>query len=155
MSHSPTNVEYGRSARFERISIEPFFNDDNIEAVRSQVQWFQHAFRVSDDFFVELLNIERREFTDWEKENGFLSKDKQDLLREFWQMTLHLMSFYDYDMVRLRELFQYQTERASSQSQFAPPWAGSSLRNYLAKTGPRSIREVGLWIQALRYANWY
>ena len=144
----------------DKIVVELFFNDDSNEALLSQVQWFQLRFNVGDNFFQDMLNIERAEFAEWKYEHGFLSKDKQNLIREFWQMMLHLMSFYDYDMSRMREVFQrealgHQEERSHSNWRSGPPWIGTSLKNYLEKTGPRSIRKVNRWIQALRYANWY
>ena len=144
-----------REAQYEGIAVEPFFNDDTNEAILSQVQWFEKSLRVDDSFFLDMLNLERREFTQWKYERGILSSDKQNLLREFWQMMLHMMSFYDYDMTRVSEAFHYEGEHHSAQSTFGPPWTGTSLRNYLEKTGPRSIQEVNHWIQALRYGNWY
>lgn len=142
-------------AQYDGITVEPFFNDDSNDALLSQVQWFEKSLRVDDDFFLDMLNLERREFSQWKYERGSLSSDKQDLLKEFWQMMLHMMSFYDYDMTRVAEAFHYTGEGHFEHSTFGPPWTGTSLRNYLEKAGPISIRKVNHWIQALRYGNWY
>lgn len=147
---------HGRQNDYARIRVEPFFSEDTNEALLSQVQWFQTRFSVNDDFFVDMLNLEKRTFGSWKYDSGFLSKDKQKLLNEFWEMLMHVMSFYDYDLGLVRLLFQQAGgERTSDVSPLDPPWAGTSLRNYLEKTGPQSIREANQWIQTLRYSNWY
>jgi len=69
---------------------------------------------------------------------------------------MHVMSFYDYDVELVRLVFQQEGGgRTSAVSPFDQPWAGTSMRNYLEKTGPQGIREANQWIQTLRYANWY
>ena len=140
---------------YERIEVESFFTETSDKALVAQVRWFQSCLHVNDDFFSDMLNLEGRTFSRWKYGEGYLSNDKQKLLNEFWEMLLHVMSFYDYDLTSVRELFQSEASRSSAVSPLDPPWTGTSLRNYLEKTGPSSIREANRWIQTLRYANWY
>ncbi|MEK6299388.1 MAG: hypothetical protein AABO41_01600 [Acidobacteriota bacterium] len=147
---------HGSPNNHAKLRVEPFFSEDTNDALLSQVQWFQDRFVVSDDFFVDMLNIEKTTFGSWKYSSGLLSKDKQKLLSEFWEMLMHVMSFYDYDVGLVLLVFRQEGgARESAVSPLCPPWAGTSLRNYLEKTGPQAIREANQWIQTLRYANWY
>jgi hypothetical protein len=136
-------------------SVEPFFNDDSEWALRSQVRWFGEKLRFGDPFFSKLLRVDPAKLHDWEEESGNLSEDEREHLKEFWQLVLHLLSFYDYDLPRTREMFSHVAgaEREHVGLQFFPPWAGVSLARYLEDCGPDAIYKVNRWLQDLRFSN--
>jgi len=56
---------HGKQNDYPRVRVEPFFSEDTNEALLKQVQWFQNQFTVNDDFFVDMLNLEKRTFGSW------------------------------------------------------------------------------------------
>lgn len=139
------------------MTIEPFFQEHSESALISQAQWLQEHLGISDTFFSRLLDVEEPEFHKWRTREGTLSKDEQDRLKEFWQLILHLLSFYDYRTELARELLEYKVEiqEQDYQSPYAPPWVGTSPKAYLEVNGSGGIQRINEWVLSFRFADRY
>lgn len=78
-------------------SIPDFFQDDCEEALRSQVEWQTAHLGLDDSFFANLLREEPRVVSCWRKDRNSFSESKKDVLRDWWQAVLHLLSFQNFD----------------------------------------------------------
>jgi hypothetical protein len=54
----------------------------------------------------KLLGEDRRRFSSWQKDAGTLAPDKEEVLRDWWQTVLHLLSFQSFDKEKLRSLLE-------------------------------------------------
>src|SRR5262245_23856135 len=117
--------------------VAPFFQKDNEAALMQQVEWLQKHVQLSDQFFLHLLKVDERTFFCWRIGDEILSEASQEHLREFWQMTLHLLSFVNFDLGRLKRIVEHSidTKAGSVGSPYNPPWVGASLRSYLETNG--------------------
>lgn len=139
------------------MTVESFFREDTESALVSQVQWLQEHLGISDNFFSKLLDVEAWEFYEWRSMRGSLSETKQDRLREFWQMILHLLSFYNYETELARKLLEYkvESEEKNYQPPYAPPWLGTSPKAYLEVNGSGGIQRINEWVLSFRFADRY
>lgn len=139
------------------ISIPDFFQDDSEEALRSQVMWQIMHLGLEDKFFAELLRESPSIFSGWRKDRSALSKGKQDMLRDWWQTVLHLLSFQNFDVEKVRSLLEQtaSTRPRAESSVFSPPWSTSSLKEYLQSRGSDAIEEVNRWLESFRFGDPY
>jgi hypothetical protein len=139
------------------ITVYDFFQEETDEALRAQVKWqFEHL-RLDVSFFSKLLGEDRHRFSSWLDDADTLDQDKENVLRDWWQTVLHLLSFQRFDDQKLRSLLEQTRPRCSSNetSPLSPPWSASSLRVYLEKGGRDAIAEVNRWIDTLRFGDPY
>ena len=137
--------------------VPDFFQDESEEAMRAQVKWqFEHL-GLGDGFFAKLLGEDRRRFASWQKEADTLAPGKEDVLRDWWQTVLHLLSFQRFDEEKLRSLIEQTRPQGSTNeaSSFIPPWSASSLKTYLEDRGPAAIAEVNRWLEPFRFGDPY
>ena len=138
------------------ISIPDFFQDESEEALRFQVEWQAECLGLDDSFFAKLLPEENRIFSGWRRDADALTRVKEDVLRAWWQTVLHLLSFQNFDEERVRSLLEQRASMPPTvPSPFSPPWAGSSLKEYLESRGPDAIREVDRWVESFRFGDPY
>jgi hypothetical protein len=139
------------------ITVPDFFQDEGEEALRAQVKWQQEHLGLDDSFFARLLREDRHRFSLWQKDADTLAREKEDVLREWWQTVLHLLSFQRFHEEKLRSLLeQTQSLGASKEaSPFSPPWSASSLKVYLENRGPEAIAEVSRWLESFRFGDPY
>ncbi len=139
------------------IVIHDFFQDESEEALRAQVEWQHEHLGLDDSFFASLLGEDRRRFSSWVKDADTLVPDKEDVLRDWWQTVLHLLSFQSFDLEKLRTLLEQAGPIGSSNeaSPFSPPWSASSLKTYLENRGPAAIAEVNRWLESFRFGDPY
>jgi hypothetical protein len=137
------------------VQVEPFFQEDTETALMHQVDWLQKHARLSDQFFLNLLNVDERTFSRWRIGDEALSEDLRAHLREFWQMTLHLLSFVNFDLRLLNMMIEHSSDANAemARSAFDPPWLGTSLRAYLETHGIAGTRKVNQWVQTMRFGN--
>jgi phytoene dehydrogenase-like protein len=138
-------------------SVPDFFQDESEEALRSQALWLERHLGLEDTFFARLLRDDPSVFSAWKKSAGTLAGDKMDIWRDWWRTVLHLLSFQGFDLGKVRALLE-QTAPArpgGRQSVFSPPWAASSLKEYLESNGPDAIREVDRWVESFRFGDPY
>lgn len=139
-------------------SVPDFFQDDSAEALRSRVDWAERHLGLEDSFFARLLGEDQRGFSAWRRQPvTTLAADKESVLRDLWQTILHLLSFQNFDEQRVRALLE-QTAVARPEpvrSVFAPRWAGSSLKEYLATSGPEGLQQVDGWVESFRFGDPY
>ncbi len=78
-------------------------------------------------------------------------------LRHLWQTVLHLLSFVNFQEDRLRELFTHviPAPNRGERSPVAPPWSGSSLREFLEDGGESAIDQLERWVTGLRFGDPY
>jgi len=139
------------------IMVPDFFQDESEEALRAQVKWQHEHLGLDDSFFAKLLGEDRRRFSFWQKDADTLAPDKEDVLRDWWQTVLHLLSFQSFDEEKLRSLLEQTRPIGSSNeaSPFSPPWSASSLKAYLENRGPEAIAEVNRWLESFRFGDPY
>jgi hypothetical protein len=139
------------------ITVPDFFQDESEEALRSQVEWQEQHLGLEDSFFARLLREDQRRFSSWKKDGAALTRDKEDVLRDWWRTVLHLLSFQNFDEERVRALLERTVPSGTPirQSVFSPPWCGSSLKEYLENHSPDAISEVSRWIESFRFGDPY
>jgi hypothetical protein len=138
------------------ITVPDFFQDESEEALRSQVQWQEQHLGLGDRFFARLLREDVRHFSSWARNADALTRDKEDVLRDWWRTVLHLLSFENFDEERVRALLE-RTARPGpppGPSVFDPPWS-TSLKEYLENHGPDAIPEVSRWVESFRFGDPY
>jgi hypothetical protein len=137
--------------------LETFFQEDTESALVSKVLWLQENLWISDNFFSNLLDVDEWEFSKWRSREGVLSEVKQERLREFWQMILHILSFYNYKTELARKLLEHKVEsyEESYQSPYAPPWQGTSPKAYLEANGSGGVQKINEWVLSFRFADRY
>ena len=138
-------------------TVADFFQDESDEALRDQVKWQHEHLGLDDGFFAKLLSEDRRRFSFWVEDADTLAPDKVDVLRDWWQTVLHLLSFQSFDEEKLRSLLEQTRPIGSSNeaSPFSPPWSASSLKAYLENGGPVAIAELNRWLESFRFGDPY
>jgi hypothetical protein len=139
------------------ITVPDFFQDESEEALRSQVEWQEQHLGLGDRFFARLLREDERRFSSWKKDGAALTRDKEDVLRDWWGTVLHLLSFQNFDVERVRALLErtVPTGTPVRQSVFSPPWSGSSLKEYLENDGADAIPRVSGWVESFTFGDPY
>jgi hypothetical protein len=94
---------------FVMISVPDFFQEESEEAPRSQVEWLEQHLGLRDSFFVRLLDEDPRRFLAWRRAADTLPRDKEEVMRDWWQTVLHLLSFQGFDEARVRALLERTT----------------------------------------------
>jgi hypothetical protein len=125
------------------ITVPDFFQDESAEALRSQVQWQEQHLGLGDRFFARLLREEPGRFAAWGKEGGALSREKEEVLRDWWRTVLHLLSFQNFDEGKVRALLVQTTPTGlqARQSIFSPPGLHHPSRNTWRTTAPTPSRK--------------
>jgi hypothetical protein len=139
------------------MQVAPFFQEDTETALMHQVEWLQKHAQLSDQFFLNLLRVDERILSRWRIGDGALSEDLQGHLKEFWQMTLHILSFVNFELRLLKMMLEQSLDAkgGSASSSFDPPWLGTSLRAYLETNGIAGARKVNQWVQTMRFGDPY
>lgn len=138
-------------------TVPDFFQDESEEALRSQVEWQERHLGLGDRFFAKLLREDQRRFSSWARNADALTRDKENLLRDWWRTVLHLLSFQDFDEEKVRALLE-RTAPAGHQAGhavFSPPWSASSLKEFLENHGPDAIPQVSRWVESFRFGDPY
>jgi hypothetical protein len=138
-------------------TVPNFFQDESEEALRSQVEWQEQHLGLGHKFFARLLREDQGRFSSWMRNADALSRDKEDLLRDWWRTVLHLLSFQNFDEQKVRALLERTapTDPHGGQSVFSPPWSASSLKDYLENHGPDAIPEVNSWVESFSFGDPY
>jgi hypothetical protein len=139
------------------MNVAPFFQEDTEAALMQQVEWLQKHAQLSDQFFLNVLRVDERIFSRWRTGDEALSEDLREHLREFWQMTLHILSFVNFDLRLLKMMLEHSigTRGGSVKSALDPPWIGTSLRAYLETNGIAGTQKVNQWVQTMRFGDPY
>lgn len=142
---------------FEDDVVPWFFRGENETALRLQVEWVRERLNLDDYFFSRLLKIRVIEFQDWRINyiNLSLPQEKLNILKDFWQMILHLLSYLSFnpDLVQTMLNKTNEREKESVRSPFDPPWVGTSIKEYLETSEPLGISEVTRWVLSFRFAD--
>jgi len=138
-------------------SIPDFFQDESEGALRCQVEWQTKHLALGDGFFAKFLREDTRIFCGWRKDTDALTEAKLNVLRDWWQTVLHLLSFQNFDEEKVRLLLQQvaPTVSKADPSLFAPPWSASSMKDFLESYGPDAIQDVNRWVGSFRFGDPY
>jgi hypothetical protein len=141
----------------EQSTVPDFFQEETRDALRSQVDWLALEVGLDDSFLVRLLETDEQTFTNWRLFNADLPPGREDTLRRFWHTTLHLLSFLNFDLDRVRELFQHAVPARlkAEESALAPPWSGMTLKEYFERAGGLAVEKVDCWVTGLRFSDPY
>lgn len=133
-----------------------FFQEEGDDASRDQVRWLFREIGLDDAFFARLLRIGDREFRQWRVGEAALDPPHNKTLQDFWRTIRHLLSFLNLEQSRLKTLFEtpFPVRRGQGEP-IMPPWAGFTLRDFLAEHGAEAIKAVESWVTMLRFGNPY
>jgi hypothetical protein len=134
-----------------------FFQGTEEADRRGQVKWLQENLELNRLFFCHLLDLSEIDLDQWMKGETRLKEDRLDLLKDFWQLNLHVLSLLGFRLVAARELFDAAaTERPTPAELISsPPWAGKSMREYVAHQRKEAIHEATRWITSFRFSDPY
>jgi hypothetical protein len=110
---------------------------------------------LGDSFFAKLLGEDQSVFAAWRSGPVPLGEDKADVLRDLWRTVLHLLSFQNFHEEKVRALLELTAPPRSSAMMFFPPWAASSLKQYLENHGSAALPEVQRWVESFRFGDPY
>lgn len=141
----------------EQSTVPDFFQEETRAALRSQVDWLALEVGLDASFVVKLLDTDEQTFTNWRLFNADLPAEREDTLRSFWHTTLHILSFLNFDLDRVRELFHHPVPARSIDkgSALAPPWSGMTLKEYFEQVGGLAVEKVDCWVTGLRFSDPY
>jgi hypothetical protein len=139
------------------LTVPDFFQEETADALRCQVDWLAREVGVDDAFFAKLLGTDLATFSNWRVLNADLPPEGEETLRRLWRTVLHLLSFLNFDEVRVRGLFRHTLPLAppAGEGAMTPPWSGSSLKGYLERAGVGAIEKVDGWVTGLRFGDPY
>jgi hypothetical protein len=138
-------------------TVPDFFQEETADALRAQVEWLVREVGVDDAFFEKLLGADQGTFARWRESEAPLPPGGEETLRELWRAMLHFLSFLNFDLARVRDLFQKTMPACASgtDSPLTPPWRGTSLRAYLERSPADGIGKVAGWVTGLRFGDPY
>jgi len=140
------------------MTVESFFQNNTREALIEQVAWLQKELEVSDEFFLHTLRVDAKTFHSWRTQHEPLPKHAEEQLTYLWQVILHILSFLNFDLGRVKLMLAYKSKSEYirvSRPWFDPPWAGTSMKAYLEADGPVAIEKIDQWVQGIRFADSY
>jgi hypothetical protein len=131
--------------------------EETADALRCQVDWLAREIGVADSFFARIVGTDEATFSRWRVRAGELPPDGEEILRHLWRTLLHLLSFLNFDEVRVRDLFRQTVpgRPPGEESSLTPPWAGSSLTGYLERGQSGALAKVEAWVTGLRFGDLY
>jgi hypothetical protein len=137
--------------------VPDYFQDEGAEALRARVEWLERQGGIRDAFLSRHLRIDETRFRQWRNRSAPLPPGSEVELRALWRTVQHLFSFLNFDAQRVKTLLRHRVPAGSPgpAAGFAPPWAGSSLIDYLEEHGPRVLPEVDRWVMTLRFGDPY
>jgi hypothetical protein len=138
--------------------VPDFFRQESESALRKQVLWSEEQLEIGDDFFAKLLRVPKEKIDQWKQGRDGLPKVHQSELHAFWGVLLHLLSFQNFDVRRVRLMLENATRKLPNDGANAllvPPWQGSSMRAYLEDRGVSGIIDVDTWLTAFRFGDLY
>jgi hypothetical protein len=137
--------------------VPDYFQDEGDDALRSRVEWLGRQAGFEDAFFFGFLRVNETTFQRWLNHSAPLNPGADVDLRALWRTVQHLLSFLNFDSQRVKTLLQHRVPEVSlgPVTNLAPPWAGSSLIEYLKEHGPHVLPEVDRWVTALRFGDPY
>lgn len=136
-------------------AVPDFFQEESESALRQKVEWITDHLGVDVSFLAHLLRTEESQLTDWLRFGGAISPQHQDELSDLWRAVLHLLSFQNFDVARVRQMLERETGPVPTMPPNAVPWAGSSMRTYLETKGSKAVAELTDWVMSLRFRDPY
>ncbi len=138
-------------------TVPDFFQEETADALRAQVDWLVREVGIDSAFFEKLLGTDEVTFSGWRQSDALLPPDGEETLRDLWGAMLHLLSFLNFDQLRVRDLFQQTMPACPSgkESALTPPWSGTSLKAYLEQERADGIEKVADWVTGLRFGDPY
>ena len=124
---------------------------------RSRVGWLAAQAGFEDAFFSRYLRVNETAFRQWLNHSAPLPPGADVDLRALWRTVQHLLSFLNFDSQRVKTLLQHRVPGVTpgQVTNVAPPWAGSSLIDYLNEHGAHVLPEIDRWVTALRFGDPY
>src|SRR5262245_7923119 len=138
-------------------TVPDFFQEDTADGLRAQVDWLVREVGADSEFFEKLLGTDEATFSDWRDDRAPLPPSGEETLRDLWRAVLHLLSFLNFDLSRVRDLFQKTMPACPSgrEASLTPPWSGASLKAYLEQARAGGIEKVIGWVTGLRFGDPY
>jgi hypothetical protein len=126
--------------------VPSFFHDDSPGSLAKQVSWIQESFDFNDDFIGKLTGIAQSDLASW-KSGGSAHEKQLGEVRHFCKFMVHLLDMMNFDLSRARQIIDVKVPRHSAllPGQI-PPWAGTTLREFLKARGPQALTWADVWI---------
>src|SRR5713226_3992213 len=105
-------------------TVPNFFQDESAEDLRSQVEWQEQHLGLGQQFLAGLIREDQGRFSSWVRNADALTREEEDVLRDWWRTVLHLLSFQNFDEEKVRALLERvaPTGPQAGQTMFSPPW---------------------------------
>lgn len=143
-----------------------FFQQEDEAALREQAQWLDEKLGLDSRFLSKVLHEDEGKIKNWKQEHGHLPTDSEEILSGLWRVVMHLLSHYNNEEQRVRQLLEQrlpaslptppETFPTQAVSPLYPPWLGfPSLKSYLEEHGVNAINQVDKWIMLLRFGDPY
>ena len=138
-------------------TVPDFFQEEAADALRCQVDWLAREIGVADSCFARIVGTDGATFSRWRVRAGELPPDGEETLRHLWRTVLHLLSFLNFDEIPVRDLFRQTVpgRPPGDEAPVTPPWAGSSLTDYLERGQSGALAKVEAWVTGLRFGDLY
>jgi len=136
-------------SRPNREGVERFFQDNSENGLRAQVRWCMENLNMTEAYFANMLHTDTREIEQWQRRDAHLMDSRQEVLRAFWRLHLHLRTFWDSDNCAVRKMLEYKS-LAPELRAVPPPWQGMSIKEYIERGGIKAIEDVQGWLENLR-----
>lgn len=135
--------------------VPTFFRDSGEPSLIKRAEWMREKLGLDDAFFARFLGVEEEQFYRWRKRGGALQEEKLSEVRDFWEVILHLLSFFNLDVGQVRNFIEHEEEKRPIKLPFDPPWVGTSVRDYLAVRGRGGAQKLNRWTQSFQFADRY
>lgn len=128
----------------------PVFFVQRDEASRlAQVTWMQEHLGMDRQLLARVLGCTEADVDGWRRGQAPLSPAQAQALDSLWGLVRHVLSLCASELPRARAMFDVAVEPCTSP--LAPPWSGTTLREYLRHAASRGVDEALRWVTALRF----
>ena len=121
--------------------------------VLSAVRWLQEHLPFSDEDLARLIGARTGLFSEWKTGAQALTDSQMETLENLSLAINRLLSFYGFRRDLVVSVLEFHSDSPIQRSRFTPPWAGTSLKDYLLSHGAKGIAEVDSWVQKIKAAN--
>jgi len=116
------------------------------------VRWLQEHLPFSDEYLAQLIGASTDLFSEWKTGAQALTDSQMETLGNLSLAINRLLSFYGFRRDLIVSVLEFRSDSPIQRSRFTPPWAGTSLKDYILSHGAKGIAEVDSWVQKIKSA---
>jgi hypothetical protein len=120
----------------------------------SAIEWLQQHLSFSDEYLAQLVGVREELFSACKRGEHTLRNSQVRKLKHLSTAINRLLSFLNFQRDLMICVLEFHSDSNQIQrTRYAPPWLGTSLRDYMLHHGDKGIKEVDSWVQSLGSAN--